>query len=63
MVDRFLVVLIGLLDIAILISLLVHSDNSSWVFIAVVNLTLVDLPGLTKVAVGMFRHSHVIGLS
>lgn len=32
-------------------------------FIAVVNLTLVDLPGLTKVAVGMFLHSHVVGLS
>ena len=40
----------------------IQSDNSSWIFIAVVNLTLVDLPGLTKVAVVMFLHSHVIGL-
>lgn len=63
MIDRFLVVLIRLLNIGILISLLVESNNSSWVFIAVVNLTLVDLPGLTKVAVGMFIDSHVIGFS
>jgi len=32
-------------------SLLLYCNNISWI-LAVVNLTLIDLPGLTKVAVG-----------